>query len=96
MAGIAALHRADGIGSARNRGLGNIGGVGIADGVVLHRAQAEPLSGVIVRLFETAIVKQQHFRLAVFEEQLAVVCAFKAARQDFHNVRLVEPGAVDK
>ena len=51
----------------------------IADRFVLHRAQAETLRGVVGRLFQPAVVEHQRFGLAVFEEQFAVVGAFKAA-----------------
>ena len=50
----------------------------IADRLVLDGAQAEPLRGVVGRLFQPAVVEHQHLGLAVFEEQLAVVGAFKA------------------
>ena len=51
----------------------------VADRVILDRAQAEPLAGVIGRLLEPAIVEHQRFGLGIFEEQLAVVGAGKPA-----------------
>ena len=68
----------------------------IADRLVFHRAQAETLRGVVGRLLEPAIVEHQHFGLAIFEEQFAVVGAVEAARDELAHFGLVEPGAVDQ
>ena len=57
----------------------------VAHRVVLHGAQAEALRGVVGRLLQPAVIEQQHFRLAVFEEQFPVVRAFEAAVEDFHR-----------
>ena len=68
----------------------------IADRVVLHRAQAETLRGVIGRLLQPAVVEHQRFGLAVFQEQLAVVGAPKAPRDLMAHGIAVEIGAVEQ
>ena len=70
--------------------------MGVADRVILHRAQAEPLRGVVGRLFQPAIVEHQRFGLAVFQEQFAVVGAGQASRQFAANRIAVEIGAVEQ
>ena len=95
-AAVAAFHRAHRLGGPRKRGFRHVGGVGIADRLVLHRAQAETLRGVVGRLLEAAIVEHQHFGLAIFQEQFAVVGAVQAAPDQLANLGFVEPGAVDK
>ena len=52
--------------------------MGIADRLVLHRAQPEALRGVVGRLFQAAIVEAERLGLAIFQEQFAVVGAFEA------------------
>src|SRR6185437_14646449 len=74
-AGIAALDGAHRLGGTRQRGFRHVGGVRIADGVALDRAQAEALRGVVGRLLEAAIVVDQRLGLFVFEKQFAVVGA---------------------
>ena len=96
VAGIVAAHRAHRIRGARDRAFRHVGGMGIADRVVLDGAQAEALRGVVGRLFQPAVVEQQHFRLAVFEEQFAVVGAFEPALENFYGRWLVEAGAVEE
>ena len=96
VAGIAALDRAHGVGRARDRRLRHVGGMRIADRLVLDRAQPEALRGVVGRLLEPAIVEHQHFGLAIFEKELAVVGALEAARDDLGEARAVEPGAIDE
>ena len=68
----------------------------VADRVVLDRAQAEPLRGVVGRLLEPAIVEHQRFGLAVFEEQFAVIGAGKPARHFMTHGVAVEIGAVEQ
>ena len=68
----------------------------IADRLVLDRAQAEALRGVVGRLLQASIVEHQHLRLAVFEIKLAVVGAFEAMRDDLGDPGAVEAGAVDQ
>ena len=64
----------------------------IADRLVLDRAQAEALRGVVGRLLQPAIVEHQHFGLAVFEEQFAVVGALeRAARGSRRDLRGSRP-----
>ena len=70
--------------------------MGIADRLVLDRAQPEPLGGVVGRLFQPAIVEHQHFGLPVFEEKLAVVGAFKPAPNDLGEPWTVQTGAIDQ
>ena len=96
MAGIAALDGAHRVGRARDRRLGQVGGVGVADRLVLDGAQAEALAGVVGRLLEPPVVEHQHLGLAIFEEQLAVVGAFEAAGEVAAGVVAVEAGAVEQ
>ena len=70
--------------------------MGVADRVVLDRAQAEALRGVVGRLLQPAIVEHQRFGLAVFQEQLAVVGARKPARDLVAHLVAVEVGAVEQ
>jgi hypothetical protein len=70
--------------------------MGVADRLVLYGAQAKALRGVVGRLFEPAIVKHQHFGLAVFEEQFPVVGPFETAGDDLGKPRPVEPGTIDQ
>ncbi len=93
---IAALDRANRVGGADQGGFREVGSMGVAHRLVLHRAQPETLGGVIGRLFQPAIVEGERFRLAVFEEQFAVVGTFEAARNDGFDAAAVEPGAVDE
>ena len=93
---MAALHCAHRVGGAGERRFRQVGGVGIADRLVLDRAQPEALRGVEGRLLEAAIVEHQHFRLAVFQEQFAVVGAVEAAADQLTHLAAVEPGAVDQ
>ena len=95
-AGIAALDRAHRVGRARQRRFGHVGGMGIADRLVLDRAQPETLLGVVGRLLEPAVVEHQHLGLGVFEKQLAVVGAFEAAGEVAAGVLAVEAGAVEQ
>ena len=96
VAGIAALDGAHGVGGPRNRLLRNVRGMRIADRLVLDGAQTEPLRGVVGRLLQPAVVEHQHFGLAVFEEQLAVVGAFEPAANDLGEPWTVETGAIDQ
>ena len=70
--------------------------MGVADRLVLDRAQAEALGGVVGRLLEPAVVERQHLGLAVFEEQFAVVGAFEAAGEVPAGGVAVEAGAVEE
>ena len=94
-AGIAAFDGADGLCGARERGLGKVGGVGVAHRLVLDGAQAKTLGGVVGRLLEPAVVENQHFRLAIFEEEFAVVGPLKAAGEVAARIIAVEAGAVE-
>ena len=96
VAGIAALDRAHGVGGPRDRRFGHVGGMRIADRLVLDGAQTEALRGVVGRLLQPAIIEHQHLGLAIFEVKLAVVGAFEAAGNDLGEARPVEPGAVDQ
>src|SRR3984957_19848387 len=68
----------------------------IADRVVLYRAQAKPLAGIVSGLLQPAIVEHQRFGLGVFQEQLAVISAGKAAPDFMAHGVAVEIGAVEK
>ena len=91
--GIAALHGLHRLDGACDRLLGNIRGMCVADRLALHGTQAEALRGVVGRLLEAAIVEHQHLGLAVFQKQLAIVCAFKAALEQRLGAALVEAAA---
>ena len=93
---IAALDGAHRVGRPRERRLRHVGGMRIADRLVLDGAQPEALVGVVGRLLEPAVVEHQHLGLGVFEEQLAVVGAFEAADEVTADVGAVEAGAVDE
>ena len=95
-AGIAALDGAHRVRGARERGLRQVGGMRIADRLVLDGAQAEALVGVVGRLLEPAVVEDQHLGLGVFEIKLAVVGAFEAAGEMAARVLAVEAGAVEE
>ena len=95
-AGIAALDGAHRVGGAGERGFRQIGGMRIADRLVLDGAQAEALVGVVGRLLEAAVVEHQHLGLGVFEIKLAVVGAFQAAGEVAPHVVAVEAGTVEK
>ena len=77
---IAAAHRGDRVRGADQRRQRHVGGMRVADRVVLDRAQAKTLRGVVGRLLQPPIVEHQRFGLAVFQEQLAVVGARQPAR----------------
>ena len=68
----------------------------IADRLVLDRAQAEPLVGVVGRLLEPPIVEDEHLGLGVFEKKLAVVGAFEAAGEMSACGLAIEPGAIEE
>ena len=97
-----ALHQAAGaapefgVGGARQRGVGQVGGVGIAHGLVLDGAQPEALRGVVGGLLEPPVVETQHLGLAVFEEKLAVIGAFEAADEMAAGIVTVEAGTIEQ
>ena len=68
----------------------------IADRLVLDRAQAKTLCGVVGRLLEPAVVEEEHLGLLVFEKQFAVVGAFEPAREMAAGGGAVEAGAVEE
>src|SRR6202000_3253184 len=88
---IAALDGAHRIGSAGDRGLGDVGGMRIADRVVLDGAQPEPLRSVVGGLLQPPVVEYQDLRLAVLEVELAVIRALEAAGDDLVDVSTIEP-----
>jgi hypothetical protein len=93
---IAALDGAHRVGRAGERRLRHVGGMRIADRLVLDGAQPEPLVGVVGGLLEPAVVEHQHLGLGVFEIKLAVVGALEAADEVTADVDAVEAGAVDE
>ena len=95
-AGIAALDRAHRLRGARQRGLGDVGGMRIAHRLVLDGAQAEALVGVVGRLLEPAVVEDEHLGLGVFEVELAVIGAFEAAGKMSARGLAVEAGAIEE
>ena len=56
--------------------------MGIGGGFAFDGAQAEALRGVKTRRFQPPIVETQHFRLAVFEEQFAILGTFQRVTQN--------------
>jgi len=70
--------------------------MGVAHGLVLDRAQAKSLIGVVGGLLEPPVVEHEHLGLGVFEIELAVVGAFEAAREVSAGVLAVEAGTVEK
>ena len=82
VAGMAALDGAHGVGGTFDRRLRHVGGMRIADRLVLDGAQAEALRGVVARLLQPAVVEAKDFGLAIFEKKLAVVGAIEAAGDD--------------
>ena len=95
-AAIAAAHRRDRIRGADQRRQRHVGGMRVADRVVLDRAQAKALRGVVGRLLQPAIVEHQRFGLAVFQEQLAIVGALQPPRDLVAYGIAVEIGAVEQ
>ena len=96
VAAVAALDGPHRVGGARQRALGQVGGMGIAHGLVLDGAQPETLRGVVGGLLETPVVERQHLGLAIFEEELAVIGAFEAVGEMTPGVVAVEAGAVEQ
>src|SRR3984957_319688 len=96
VAGIAALDCAHRVGGPLDRRLRHVGGMGIADRLVLDGAQPKTLGRVVGRLLQPAVVERQNFGLAIFEKQLAVVGPIEAARDDFGQARPVEAGTIDE
>src|SRR6266702_1145974 len=70
--------------------------MGIADRLVLDRAQPETLRGVVGRLLQAPVVEEEHLGLAVFEKQLAVVRAFEAVGEVAAGIVAVETGALEE
>jgi hypothetical protein len=70
--------------------------MGIADRLVLHRAQSETLRRVVGRLLQAPVVEHQHLGLLVFEEELAVVGAFQGALEMPADLRGIEARTVDE
>ena len=93
---IAAAHRVNRVGRTDQRRYRNVGGVGVADRVTLHRAQAKALRGVVGRLLQPRIVEHQHLGLAIFQEHLAVVCASETSRDFAANDVAIKAGAVEQ
>ena len=58
-AAAGADREARGLGGARQRGLGDLGRVGVAGGLAAHGAQAEALGGVVARVLQPAVVEDQ-------------------------------------
>jgi hypothetical protein len=95
-AGIAALDRAHRIRRAGDGGRRKVGGMGVAHRLILDGAHAEALCSVVGRLLEPPIVEMQHLGLAILEEELAIVGAFKAAGELPAGFVAVQSGAVDE
>ena len=93
---MAALDGANSVGGAPDRCLRHLGGVGVADRLVLDRAQAESLVGIVGRLLEAAVVEHQHLGLRVFEEQFAIVGAFESTIDQLADADGIEAGAVEE
>ena len=96
LAAVAAAHRIDRVGGADQRRQRHVGGMRIADRVILHRAQPKPLRGVVGGLLQPPIVEHQRFGLAVFQEQFAIVGPLQPARHLMADGIAVEIGAVEQ
>ncbi|MGY4327972.1 hypothetical protein ACVWWG_002389 [Bradyrhizobium sp. LB7.2] len=94
--GITAAHGRDRVRSANQRRQRNVGGVRIANRVVLDGAQPKALRSVVGRLLQPPVVEHQRFGLAIFQEQFAVVGTGKPARELVANLVAVEIGAVEQ
>ncbi len=68
----------------------------VADRIILYRAQAKPLAGVIGRLLQPPVVEHQRFGLAIFQKQLAIVSPGKPPRDLAADGIAVEVGAVEQ
>ena len=75
---------------ALQRRLRHFGGMGISSGLAAHRAQAEPLGGVVGGGLEPAIVKYQRLGPAAFQKQLAIISSGNGVLQDTQRDGLVE------
>ncbi len=93
---IAALDRAHCVRRARDRGRRQVGGMGVADRLVLDGTHAEALRGVVGRLLEPPVVEMQHLGLAIFEKQLAVIGTLEAAGELPAGFIAVQSGAVEQ
>jgi hypothetical protein len=74
----------------------NVGRMRVADRVVLHRAQAKALRGVIGGLLQPPIVEHQRLGLGIFQEQLAVIGALEPAGDLVAYRIAVKIGAVEQ
>ena len=70
--------------------------MGIAGRLPGDRAQAKPLRRVERGALDAAVVERHGFRLAVFEEQLAVVHPGEGLAEDFVDPARIHAGAVEK
>ena len=93
---VAALHGTHGNDCTLDRLLGDIRGMRVTDRLAFHGAQAEALRGVVGRLLQPAVVEHQRLGLPVFEEQLAVIGAFKPAAEQFCHASAIELCAVEQ
>ena len=96
VAAVAAAHGRHRIRRADQRRQRDVGGMRIADRIVLDRAQAKPLAGVVGRLLQPPIVEAQRFGLAIFQKQLAIVGPLQPPRDLASDGIAVEIGAVEK
>ena len=84
-AAMAAMDRLDRLRGASHGILGELGRVRIAGSLTGDGSQPEALSGVVTGVFEAAIVKDQAFALAVFEEKFTVVGALQGFTDYFRQ-----------
>ncbi len=91
----ALLGQDGGFGGALDRFQRQLGGVGETDGLAGDDAEAEALVGAVGGRLQPAVVEQQGFRLALLDEDLAVVGALQRFAQDAAGavqVEIVETG----
>ena len=88
--GLYGLHRVAG---APDGVLAELGSVRVAGGFAGDGAQPEALGGIEAGALQPAVVEDQAFGLAVFQEQLPVVGAVQGLRDDGLDAPLVKAGA---
>ena len=79
---MATLDRRGGLGGAADGIERRVGGVGIAERVAGHAAQAETARGVQIGGFQAAIIKYQRFGNLGLQEELAIIRAMQRVMQD--------------
>ena len=69
-----------GLRGAAQRGLADVGGMGVSGHFAAHRAQPETLGGIVAGGLEPPVIKHQRFGAAPLEKQFAVIRPGVASR----------------